>query len=123
MFLMVIIRNLIDIEVVDFSTLSEVRRPTFPAFPYSGDLDLTSIDSTWDASFRFDISTDVNDFLYYSSYPSEEYWGNYTQYSQQYDLKSPVRFLPSQCFKENSFQLPRVSMPIIAVVGEWNKAT
>ena len=36
MLLMVVLRNVVDVTVFDFSTLEEVRQPTFPAFTYNG---------------------------------------------------------------------------------------
>lgn len=38
MFVMVIIRNLITVDVLDFTKLAENRQPTFAAVPYTGDL-------------------------------------------------------------------------------------
>jgi len=33
------------------------------------------------------------------------------------DMLGPLYFIPSDCLEANSFQLPAVEMPIIAVVG------
>lgn len=33
-------------------------------------------------------------------------------------MLGPFYFVPSDCMKMNSFQLPKVEMPIIAVVGD-----
>ena len=36
MLLMVVLRNVVEVTVFDFSSLEEVRQPTFPAFTYDG---------------------------------------------------------------------------------------
>ena len=38
-------------------------------------------------------------------------------YEMTQDATSPLYMVPSNCLKVKSFQLPKVSMPIIAVVG------
>jgi hypothetical protein len=94
--------------------------PTFPAFPYTGSLEDSSDVNTWEISKYFDIDLDVTDFLSFSDYPTNS---SATTYNQRLDFNSPSFFLPSNCLKASSFQLPKVTMPIIAIVGESNKAT
>ena len=37
-------------------------------------------------------------------------------------MTGPLYFIPTNCLKVNNFQVPKVDMPIIAVVGENNPA-
>ena len=39
------------------------------------------------------------------------------------DPQGPLAFIPSDCLAVNSYQVPKVDSPIIAVVGEYNVAT
>lgn len=38
-----------------------------------------------------------------------------------FDYQSPAYFAPKDCLKKFSFQLPKVTSPIIAVVGDSNE--
>ena len=119
MFLLVILRNVITIETLDFSALLKVRAPVTPAFMYD------STTNAWvSGKDEFQAkSTELNDFFKYASYPSQQYYKNFSNYNMELDPAGPLAFLPSDCLKINSFQLPRVEMPVIAVVGEMNEAT
>jgi len=119
MFLMVILRNVITVETLDFSSLLKVRAPVTPAFTY----DKTT--SQWISSpdELQAKSVELNEFFKYASYPTEKYYKIFPEYDIEMDPAGPLAFLPSDCLKPNSFQLPRVEMPVIAVVGEQNEAT
>ena len=87
-----------------------------PAFTYS------SAEGNWTTSTGT-VSKANQDFFGFSHYPNETYYEKYGKYNLNTDYQSPLFFIPTNCLKENSFQLPRVAMPIIAVVGDWNEAT
>lgn len=53
-----------------------------------------------------------------SNYPNSTYYDDGTTYQVNKDFLGPLYFVPSDCMKMNSFQLPKVEMPIIAVVGD-----
>jgi hypothetical protein len=107
MFIMVILRNLIDVEVKDFSNIISNRHPTYLPFSYSGNLDLddaTVDNSEWGGiASTVAVGLDLNGFMKYAEFPSEDFYVNRTAYSVEFDKKSPLYFLPQQCIKENSY--------------------
>ena len=127
MFLMVVLRGVIDVTEAEQLDLLSERIPTYPAFFYEGNLDENDASlssSSWSGPSKFfQTGLQLNSFMKYSAYPNATYYENPTNfYNYNADEKSPLLFLPTNCLKTNSFQLPAVEMPIIAVVG-WNKAT
>lgn len=127
MFLLVILRGVIDTTDANQLDLLSYRQPTYPAFFYQGTLDDSTdpADNTWSGQESFlPVGLQLNEFMKYSDYPNETYYETATNpfYSFASDTKAPIYFLPTNCLKTNSFQLPAVDMPIIAIVG-WNKAT
>ena len=68
------------------------------------------------------IQDDVNDFFEYGSYPIDKPVTSTNAYHLTNDYSGPLYFVPSNCLEINSFQVPKVEMPIIAVVGENNAA-
>jgi len=98
MFLMVILRNVVKVETLDFSTLVKVRAPQTPAF-------------TWDAAAEdwtfidkgAEKSADLDPFFRYASYPTPAYYDLSAKYELSTDYAGPAFFLPSDCLKINSF--------------------
>ena len=122
MFLMVILRNVVEVEVLDFSALAKVKAPLTPAFTWDKDAD----DWTFSLAEDIALSANLDPFFQYGEYPGANYYANISQsgnYELADDFTGPAYFLPSDCLKINSFQLPRQEMPIIAVVGKDNVAT
>lgn len=64
----------------------------------------------------------MTDFFAYGSYPILDPATSTDTYNMLEDYTGPLYFMPSNCLKINSFQVPKVEMPIIAVVGENNAA-
>lgn len=60
MFLIVIIRSIIEVDTFDFSSLNKVRQPTVPAFSWD------STTQTWSYSDIGDLSDDLDAFFEYS---------------------------------------------------------
>jgi len=95
MFIMVILRNLIDVETKDFSNLISSRHPTFPTLGYSGSIDPDSDDSSWGGiASTLQVGLDLNGFMQYAKYPSEDFYIKQPTYSVEFDKKSPLFFLP-----------------------------
>ncbi len=94
---MVLLRNLIDVDVYDFSTLSKVRQPTVPALTWDSET------STWSASDFATLSSDLDGFFEYSQYPNASYYAIEPTYNIQSDVLGPLYFIPSDCLKSNSF--------------------
>ena len=99
MFLLVILRNVIEVETYDFSSLIKVRAPVTPALFYDSTQKdwLTGMDE-FDAK-----STELNDFFKYATYPGQIYYAKFTNYNMTTDPAGPLAFLPSDCLKVNSF--------------------
>jgi len=110
MFLMVLLRSIIDIEVFDYSYLTKARSPSMPGLTFS--------QGNWTQGNLGALNADVGPFFKYSEYPQDPYYDNFTDYSVQTDPLGPLYFTPSDCMSTYSFQLPQVSMPIVAAVGE-----
>ena len=97
MITMVLLRNLIDVEVFDFSALAKVRQPTVPGLSWD------STSSTWSAKDFAKLSTDLDGFFEYSQYPNATYYAIEPTYNIQSDVQGPLYFIPSDCLKSNSF--------------------
>ena len=126
MLIMVFLRCKIEVEDKSFSLESMLkdRKPSYPAFSYSGDLTDDPTDSSWSGiASTATLSLDLNGFMKYANFPSEAFYEEHkTGYEIAEDTKSPLFFIPFQCIKENSYVTPRVASPIIAYIG-YNKAT
>ena len=98
-----------------------LKMPTYPGLSWESSTKKAP-EGTWYESIKSlkQVDNDVSDFFDYTGYsthvPKQSYKANQ-------DIRGPFYFLPSECLKDKSFQLPTVESPIIAVVGEWNKAT
>ena len=74
MLLMVVLRRLFKVVTFDSSALTASKLPTFPAFPYTGDIETSSTINTWDTSMIFDKDVEVNNFLKHGDYPDSSVW-------------------------------------------------
>ena len=93
-------RSQIDITTTNFNLFGkELKTPTFPALNYS------SKNQSWSKNRIFGASIDdrLSDFFYYSHYPI---YKREEGYHMSRDPRSPIFFIPSHCFVENSFQTP-----------------
>lgn len=101
MFLMVILRNVITVETLDFSALVKVRAPVTPGFELIGQ----SPDYTWnsDTTSLDAKSSELNEFFKYATYPNALYYELFPNYDITTDPAGPLAFLPSDCLKVNSF--------------------
>jgi len=54
----------------------------------------------------------------YSNYPNATWYDEGNTYKVNKDPLGPFYFIPQDCLKKYSFQLPKQEMPIIAVVGD-----
>ena len=72
MFIMVLIRTVIDKEYFDYSSLAKVRAPAFPAFKWDSTPTDESPYGSWVNSDN--IQEDADPFFRYASYPSEGYY-------------------------------------------------
>ena len=128
MFLMVVLRNVVDIETNDYAILSEAKAPLALGLTWNSDASNDSDDyvGAWSADDLSTQSSNLQDFFLYGSYPAPVDEGYYKKNDNQYylanDARGPLAFAPSNCLKEKSFQLPKVEMPIIAIVGESSRA-
>ena len=68
MFLMVILRNVVKVETLDFSTLVKVRAPQTPALTWDASL------KDWSFNLIVEKSADLDPFFKYASYPTQAYY-------------------------------------------------
>ena len=114
MFLIVILRTVIDIETYPISALNKVRAPTMPAFTWDGE--------KWSSEGWGDLNTDLTPFFEYGNYPltiptdsvhyarherdmktMEELGISNSEYNIVTDLTGPLYFIPQQCLEKYSF--------------------
>lgn len=69
MFLMLVLRGFYQVVTLDSSTLTASKLPTFPAFPFTGDIESSGTENTWDSSMIFEKNVEVGNFLKYGDYP------------------------------------------------------
>lgn len=131
MFLIVILRTVIDVETFPLSELNSVRMPTMPGLKYS-----STAQEMWTPDFS-SINTDLDPFFTYGNYPvslpdptpdfKAEAAALGLDVDEPYNILSdflgPLYFVPKQCLEKFSFQLPSVTMPIIAFVGKRDEVT
>lgn len=70
MFLMVILRNVIEVETLDFSELAKVRAPVTPGFSLVGDGSSQAYTWETDNETLEGISASLDDFFQYATYPN-----------------------------------------------------
>ena len=125
MYLMVILRGVVDVTTVPMDQLLAVRQPTFvgATWTWNEPEKETGPDyGTWNFLDYGTINDDVTSFFEYDSYPVLNPTTSTNKYNVLDDKFGPFYFIPSNCLKINSFQVPKVASPIIAVVGPNNKA-
>lgn len=124
MFVMVFMRHYIHTSTVPYQKLiPELKMPVIPGLAWDGTPTKKAPNGSWSTSLLKQRKTqqDLNDFFAYGEYSVRP--NSTADYSLEEDVRGPFYFVPSDCLKVKSFQLPLVEMPIIAVVGEWNQAT
>ena len=96
MFLMVILRNVIDVETYDFSALAKVRAPTAPGLQWNnlGEADYNS-EGSWEYSST--VAENLTPFFEYAKYPTETFYILQDGYNLKNDVFSPLYFIPQQC--------------------------
>ena len=95
MFLMVILRNIIDPETFDLSSLAKVRQPSFPGFVWDG--------QKWGPEGISDMNSDLDPFFVYGEYPNATWHDIFGPYSVTNDYGGPFFFVPQQCLQKYSF--------------------
>ena len=114
-FVLVWIRSIIDVTTFDLGELAIARHPVLPAFQYDDAV------GNWTTTSSVQVSQQVQDFMEYNKYPinTKDPLANRTEeYNSITDAFGMVGFIPSQCFKNVSFQIEKVEAPVIAVVGD-----
>lgn len=64
----------------------------------------------------------MNYFFLYREYPILDPVNDDNPYNIISDYQSPWYFVPTNCLKVNSFQVPKIDSPVVAVVGDNNAA-
>ena len=126
MYLMVILRGVVDVESVNLDDLIQVKEATYPGLNWQwNDMSTFAADSTygeWNYESLTLLNTDQTDFFKYGGYPITQDYTTDKNYNMVSDVLGPWYFLPTDCLKINSFQVPQVASPVIAIVGEVNAA-
>jgi len=127
MLVMVFLRYHIGSSSIPYNLLIEkVKVPSLPGLKWSSKSSKKHPNGSWSNSIvtHRSIGKDLTAYMNYTEYPTKFHYRNPEhQYSLIEDVRGPLYFIPEDCLEVNSFQLPPVEMPIIAVVGEWNQAT
>ena len=111
--LLVWIRTLINVQTFDVGELAIARHPLLPTLWYN------STTSNWTLSEK--VNEPVQNFTEYNRYPTnpQDPLGPRTKdYDARSDAFGFMGFIPTQCFKNNSFMIDKVEAPVIAVVGD-----
>ena len=109
MLLLVWVRTIIKVTETGPVDYDIAKRPFYPGLEYSGGV-------IWNPDLT-KTSARQSDFMVYDNYTNGQ-----SSYEMQYDLQSPLYFLPDNCNQVNSVILPKVESPVIAVVGPSNIA-
>ena len=113
---LVVIRMQIPVTYTDQAGMFKKKYVSMPGVPnYEGTWQKSSDDDDW-------INDKVRPMFIYADY-YERHHGDPAEYSISYDWHGPQFFAPSQCIKVLSWQKPRRSSPLIAIIGSQTNIT
>ena len=107
MLVLVWIRTKITATTPPYVNYEAFKKPFYPALEYEGG-------TSWSTSDFQVSSARQENFFIYDKYNTSE------SYNIASDFNGPLYFLPTNCLQKNSVVIPRVSSPVIAVVGPSN---
>ena len=115
MFLMLVLRNIIDVDTFTFSDITSASIPVFPGLSYTYNLCDPAVETCttgqkmkygyWSTAQLDDINYNVEPFFDWLKYPNG--WKDMDDETREYhlstDWKGPLYFVPTQCMEANSF--------------------